>query len=51
MMDKAFGMWIAIVLIIGIAVASFTFSKCGPKAFLFGDAGFFVAASGMCDKE
>ncbi len=39
--------FIALLMLSSIA---YTFSKCGPKAFLLGNGAFYAAMSGMCDE-
>jgi hypothetical protein len=44
-----FAMWMIFALLLGIAVLSFTWSKCGAKTLILGNGGLAAAATGMCD--
>jgi hypothetical protein len=38
-----------VFIAVGATTITYTFSKCGAKAFLLGNGGLYAAASGLCD--
>lgn len=44
-----FRLWLVLCLVLGIAAASYTWSKCGARALVLGNGAFAAAATGMCD--
>jgi hypothetical protein len=46
----AFVMMAGFFLLLGISTVFYSFSKCGWKAFLYGNGAVYAAASGACDE-